>query len=98
MTNLAKSPAAEEFRDLATNRGKFPIVDREQDTLPIRRKLADFLELLLREHQRLLAQNVPSALERRNGYLEMRVRRRANIDEIEILRQIRNGSGMGRFR
>ena len=88
--NTAEDSAADYLYDLATNRGELPIVDREHDAFLFHRQLADLIELLPCEHQRLLAQDVPSTLERKNGNFKMCVRRRTNVDEIQVLRQIRN--------
>jgi hypothetical protein len=46
MMNITEGSATQNFHDLATNRGKFPIVDREQDAFLFRRQFAELIELL----------------------------------------------------
>src|SRR6476659_4583026 len=49
------------------------------------------MKLLFRQHEGLLAENVPTALQGGGGDLKMGMWRSANVDKLEIGRQIRDG-------
>jgi hypothetical protein len=54
-TNLTECAAPEKLVNLATDRSKLPVVNREDHTLLLRRQRPDLIKLPRREHQRFFA-------------------------------------------
>ena len=64
-------------------------MDGEQHQVPLPLPSGEAHEIALPQHERLLAENVPTALQGGDDDLEMGMWRSANVDKLEIGRQIR---------